>query len=697
MGQQHSSHAVASRGSPRKRVRSSPMPLWPTSSGSARWRFMLSSLLLGISVATFCMLFLSQPLLSPTLLSLAERDILPLLDCRRTTTDSSERVSCCPCDNNDMRNSSELPLPYDNSTAFLQAYCPRVARPSQIHHLNSYAAAAIKKGGGSKWPNPLKHASDIASLGAGRGKLPELPLALDGLPAALSPLGKKRKVIRLQPKLLEDFCSEVWEEQQKGKGVGRLGTKPAFASFLDVILVQRHLVIPGFPPSQCKNLRPVHTMQTPFHPPKPDALQLPIVVMTAARNMSELLQVWPWHERVYEPSILFSFILWPQYGHALFNAITLLWEMFQEEGLTGLKWRPRSGMVRLYAFGDSWNSIPVMQLLEHQQQFPYFDVRPLDVFFELLSSQQVRSLAHLLQQSDTHPVCFSHIVAGLAGTADHLNFRAPLLRFEQFAMDIKKLFGLEDVPRVAGGKPWQRVVFRHTLAAANFSGLSDILPIDWQQLGPTRPRLVFVNRLKDRKILNIDELKGIANASGKFGSVLEVDLAEYRIVQQVELMAETDVLVAMDGTGLMNGIFMPLGAVVIHLRFWGCQKYIRSKGRNFQMMFAASPGRSLRWESDNRQLTVLPEQVLQNRSLEEVLGSDPSFTEAFQILRRSDTIIDPMAFKCLIETAHLLLHGLPVDWPAHRQCVKSVFEPDKRMMPETKHEWENPEGPVIAP
>ncbi|KAH9317512.1 hypothetical protein KI387_019281 [Taxus chinensis] len=447
----------------------------------------------------------------------------------------------------------------------------------------------------------------------------------------------------------------------RGK-TGKSESRPKHAIFRDAVLAERKLYVPST--INCSTLPRDVYLGTKFNPGQGSTPKIDIMVVPWADTFEDFQPHVSCGERVYEPSVFFSFINWPQYGHAMFNGISLLWEIFRGPLSTAGK------NVRLYAYGDS---IVSHQRQEAQEVLPFFDVKTLRPLMSMFSYQPVRSLANLLMQSDRHPVCFSYVLLGLSGAdLDHYNFHAPLKQWREFAQDVKVHFNVRDPPRTSNGV-LQRVAPLDAVGKINpDTELGEVKAISWKEL-PGRPRLTIVDRRSNRVIVNVKELDQIAVKSGFFKSVEVAYLEGMNLQEQVELMGKSDVLVGMDGTGMMNAIFMPEGGVVVHIRPYGCKEYLPGKGINFNRLWSANPGRVIRHESEDRQTTRFPTNIAELPERVFNRSSNSSTSYRFSFILKQDTLVDPPAFRCILDTAHKLLHGIPVNWNVHLACTRSVF------------------------
>ncbi|GLJ48844.1 hypothetical protein SUGI_1030160 [Cryptomeria japonica] len=441
--------------------------------------------------------------------------------------------------------------------------------------------------------------------------------------------------------------------------------RPKYAVLTDALLAERKLYLPSTINCSALPRNKYIFLPTKFNPGQRSSPKIELMVVPSAKTFEDFEPHLSCHERVYEPSILLSFINWPQYGHAMFNGVSLLWEIFiallQDAGHN----------IRLYAYGDSIESYNRQKA---QENSPFFDMKMLDPLMRMFSRQPVRALASLLKQSDRHPVCFSYLVVGLSGAdLDHYNFHAPLKRWREFSSAVKSHFNVRDPPRVNYFN-LERVAPPDALGPGSNPDkeLGNMTAISWKDL-PGRPRLTMVDRKSSRVIINARELQKIAVESGYFKSVELVYLEEMNVEEQVQLMGVTDVLFGIDGTGLMNGIFLPEGGVIVHVRPFGCKEFLSGKGINFDRLWSANPGRVIRYESGERNSSRFATNITEVPELAFNHNSSVTVGYRFSFIMKQDTLIDPLAFRCILDTSDKLLHGVPVDWHLYRTCTRTVF------------------------
>ncbi|BFI36690.1 hypothetical protein MARPO_0058s0095 [Marchantia polymorpha] len=462
---------------------------------------------------------------------------------------------------------------------------------------------------------------------------------------------------------LTEFCSKRHEVDSS------TGSSPQYAVFRNVMLVGRQLLLTAS--INCSSLPENVTdslkLKTPYHFGMRSTPELEATVVRDTDNFEDFEPHYTCHERVYEPSVLFSFINWPQHGHALFNGISMLWDAFQHEDTGPLFGAGKN--VRLYAYGDGLSK---SDRQDWQQYLPFFGVGSLQPIISMFTHQPVRSLANLLMQSDRHPICFTYLLVGITGELDHYNFNVSLSKWRQFAQAVRQHFGVPDTPRITGSRlpPLERLAPSKGVLNNDVSHLPEISPIAWEAL-PDRPRLVIIDRRDNRVMVNVDELCQIANSTGHFRSTHVVYLEEMSMDEQIRLLGETDVLFGMDGTGLMNGIFMPEGGIVVHVRPYGCAEFLPDKGRNFERLWSAHPGRVIRYESGDIERTRFPAHIKERPEL--VFNHSSPVAYRMPFILRQDSIIDPAAFRCLLHSSNQLLHGKAVDWQQHNECTKNVY------------------------
>lgn len=485
------------------------------------------------------------------------------------------------------------------------------------------------------------------------------------------------------------------------KGRRSAGREFKYAAYTDIILAGRKLYLPAS--VNCSTIvTGSKPLRTRFNQGQRSTPEVPVMVLPEIATFDDFRPQVSCHETVLEPSFLFSFINWPQYGHFMFNGASLIWEAFDYGPLSNA-----GKNVRLYAYGDTMDG----QKREiFQQKQPFFDLRGYEPLFSMFSNQPVRSLANLLKQSDSHSICFSYLVAGLSGDLDHYNFAAPLEKWREFAMSVRQHFQVSETPRInsnpanlefnPGNLAFHPESYRNPVnpefnlknprspksdpESAKFleriapedalkgtpNIQSPIQPINYDIL-PDRPRLTIINRRSNRRILNVQKLQQTAMETGFFKTVQVSYLEEMDMASQIHLMALTDVLFGMDGTGLMNGLFMPEGGVVVHARPYGCSQALSGKGINFERLWVSNPGRVIRYESGDLKSTVFPTDI---REVAEVaFNSSTPYGYRASFILKQDSIVDTVAFRCILDSAHKLLHGVSANWEEYRACSRTVF------------------------
>lgn len=117
----------------------------------------------------------------------------------------------------------------------------------------------------------------------------------------------------------------------------------------------------------------------------------------------------------------------------------------------------------------------------------------------------------------------------------------------------------------------------------------------------TTTNVVVVQRKGKRRILNVDELAAavqkLFGTSSEFGRghVHVVAFEELSFAQQAQLMARTDVMNGVDGTGLFNGNFMPTGSYVLRIKPYALDILIPGKSGNFKLIWRALGIHQLEW------------------------------------------------------------------------------------------------------
>jgi hypothetical protein len=110
-------------------------------------------------------------------------------------------------------------------------------------------------------------------------------------------------------------------------------------------------------------------------------------------------------------------------------------------------------------------------------------------------------------------------------------------------------------------------------------------------------RITFIQRRSNRRTLNLESLvegthRLLSNVTTTTTTKQVVE-AVVRTVQfegmeledQFRIMSETDLLVAADGSGIINGMYMPSNSCIVSILPYGVRDLIPKKGKNFEVLF----------------------------------------------------------------------------------------------------------------
>jgi len=106
-------------------------------------------------------------------------------------------------------------------------------------------------------------------------------------------------------------------------------------------------------------------------------------------------------------------------------------------------------------------------------------------------------------------------------------------------------------------------------------------------------RITVIQRESNRKFLSLNATVAemhtlLRNVAEKSFTIRVVQFEGMTVDDQAAAVSETDVLIGADGTGIMNGIFLPENhrSCVITVLPYGVPELIPWKGENFASMFA---------------------------------------------------------------------------------------------------------------
>ena len=75
------------------------------------------------------------------------------------------------------------------------------------------------------------------------------------------------------------------------------------------------------------------------------------------------------------------------------------------------------------------------------------------------------------------------------------------------------------------------------------------------------------------------------NTTNKELHVRSVQFEEMPLTQQSRIKEKSDIMILADGTGVINGMYMPTNSCIISILPFGVNRYIPEKGNNFKTLF----------------------------------------------------------------------------------------------------------------
>ncbi|KAI9033145.1 hypothetical protein DFJ74DRAFT_149065 [Hyaloraphidium curvatum] len=315
---------------------------------------------------------------------------------------------------------------------------------------------------------------------------------------------------------------------------------------------------------------------------------------------------------------------YPHYGHTLGNGVFNIFGTIVETAAS--QSFHRIERIALDACNGAYRQA---HLARHTRRDGTVDVPQLGPLFSLLSNETL-SWRYLVKQSNMSSMFFERLVLGISRTLDHYNVTNPNL-----------LRSFSEVAR-SGLAPGSG-------GTASISG----------------PRILVVHRNHSRRILNeaelLSNLSDWAHALQPPGAVKSTLLEGLSMAQTVTLMRHTDVLIGLDGTGLLNAVFMkyPCGAM-IRLQNFGGETVLPSKGENFDKVAKAAAGLALFWECKSRSCAGL--KAAQSREDEIALEAadtknesavqDLSYRDKFRFVAGQDLRVDCAEVLQLVQLAY---------------------------------------------
>uniref|UniRef100_A0A7S0Z7V3 Glycosyltransferase 61 catalytic domain-containing protein n=1 Tax=Ostreococcus mediterraneus TaxID=1486918 RepID=A0A7S0Z7V3_9CHLO len=243
--------------------------------------------------------------------------------------------------------------------------------------------------------------------------------------------------------------------------------------------------------------------------------------------------------------------------------------------------------------------------------------------FAAFGTTAVYSAPALLQRSHQTPFCFQNVFAGMSGAQlDHYNLKIETTR--------------------PGG--WR--AFKEFLA----SGFK-AKPVPRYRRNATN--VVVIQRKRNRLLVNANEIAEAAERVFSAQGRVTVQIVFWEAMSfdvQLQLMATTDVIIGVDGTGLFNGNFMPEGSTVIRIKPYMLDRLIPGRSRNFEVIWQTLGIRYLAWSSNNTSTTRARVSL---KKLQDAIdhADQLPFVTKFNIALKQDTNVTMDDFYPLLEEA----------------------------------------------
>ncbi len=307
-------------------------------------------------------------------------------------------------------------------------------------------------------------------------------------------------------------------------------------------------------------------------------------------------------------SLIVKLVYWPKYGHTLFNVISNIYQTLNEM-------KVEFGHIRLYAAVDDKNA-----LKNSNQQI--LDLGHYASIFKALSNEPVYNYHALIKSSLSRTICFTNLIAlGVSKRLDHYTPRIPLENWQRFSK-------------------WILNVFHLSTTARN----SDASLVEKQIV------LTMIER-SQRKIINLAQLKTIAEKTYGHAIVVQIiDLADIPFSDQLRFMRNTTILLGIDGTGLMNSLFMlnPCG-VVIHIGTYMMRVLVPGKGGNFRPLAEAGTAKNRYIYSEIRNLIDVS--VAQRDRFRRIPIGNMTRDQRYHLVKNQDIRLPPSQYLELMEKA----------------------------------------------
>ena len=233
--------------------------------------------------------------------------------------------------------------------------------------------------------------------------------------------------------------------------------------------------------------------------------------------------------------------LFPQYGHFLHDVILSLFGAMEalEAGMTN-----EAKTLEIQNIRSKRN----VQIILTNQNMTSADLAAhplLDLLHQVVSRHQVWLLKDFVRKRRISTFCFQTLIFGTSLNTNLYKLVNPTA-VRKFSQQVHMNYG-------------------STLGTAN------------QAKPATRPRLHLVQRRTSRKIINFNQV--LLKSKQFFERVTVGDFQSPTFAQQYKEFQDIDTLCAVHGTALLNALFLPRRAVVIHLMPWGTHKWMGKNTR----------------------------------------------------------------------------------------------------------------------
>lgn len=107
---------------------------------------------------------------------------------------------------------------------------------------------------------------------------------------------------------------------------------------------------------------------------------------------------------------------------------------------------------------------------------------------------------------------------------------------------------------------------------------------------PSTVRVLLLQRKDNREFLNVTTIasstrSALSKLTSKQVEISVILLEGKSVDEQATVMGNADILIAADGTGLINGIYMPINSCIISFLPFAVPRLIPGKGSNFNRLF----------------------------------------------------------------------------------------------------------------